>query len=78
MKPITTSNNWKEFEQSLESLGKTEKGRAFEELTRLHLLTDPTSPTPTNSLLYSQNETTTASSDGICTAVVVFNRGVEC
>jgi hypothetical protein len=49
---ITSSNNWKEFEQSLESLGKTEKGRAFEELTRLHLLTDPhsISPSPTFSV----------------------------
>ncbi len=42
MTPITSSNCWKEFEQALEPLGKTEKGRAFEELTRLHLLTDPT------------------------------------
>jgi predicted helicase len=39
---ITASNCWKDFERSLEPLGKTEKGRAFEELTRLHLLTDPT------------------------------------
>lgn len=39
---ITHANSWKEFEKALSSLGKTEKGRAFEELTRLHLLTDPT------------------------------------
>jgi predicted helicase len=39
---ITSANCWKDFERSLEPLGKTEKGRAFEELTRLHLLTDPT------------------------------------
>ena len=42
MKHITSANSWNEFERSLEPLGKTEKGRAFEELTRLHLLTDPT------------------------------------
>jgi superfamily II DNA or RNA helicase len=39
---ITSANCWKDFEQSLESLGTKEKGDAFEELTRLHLLTDPT------------------------------------
>ena len=39
---ITSANTWKDFEQSLEQVGNTEKGRAFEELTRLHLLTDPT------------------------------------
>jgi superfamily II DNA or RNA helicase len=38
---ITSSNCWKDFEQALALLEKTEKGRAFEELTRLHLLTDP-------------------------------------
>lgn len=37
-----TAYNWREFVQSLSDLGKTEKGRAFEELTRLHLLSDPT------------------------------------
>ncbi len=42
MNPITSSNCWREFEQSLDTMGKTEKGRAFEELTRLHLLNDPT------------------------------------
>ena len=31
----------------------------------------------TNSLLYSQDETTAASSDGFCVPVVVLNRGVE-
>ena len=39
---IYAANSWKDFEDSLEPLGKTEKGRAFEELTRLHLLCDPT------------------------------------
>jgi len=38
---IISSNCWKDFEQALALLEKTEKGRAFEELTRLHLLTDP-------------------------------------
>jgi predicted helicase len=38
---ITSANCWKDFEESLKLLGKTEKGRAFEELTRLYLLTDP-------------------------------------
>ena len=42
MEQITRSSCWKDFEHSLEHLGTTEKGRAFEELTRLHLLTDPT------------------------------------
>ena len=42
MNLISSLNCWKDFEQALEPLGKTEKGRAFEELTRLHLLTDPT------------------------------------
>ncbi|MDG1051953.1 MAG: hypothetical protein P8O81_01025, partial [Flavobacteriaceae bacterium] len=41
MNLISRSNCWKDFEQELKSLGKTEKGRAFEELTRLYLLTDP-------------------------------------
>jgi hypothetical protein len=39
---ITSANTWREFERSLETVGTTEKGRAFEELTRLHLLADPT------------------------------------
>ena len=39
---ITSANCWKDFEQSLKSLGTKEKGNAFEELTRLYLLTDPT------------------------------------
>ena len=39
---ITSGNSWKDFEQSLEQLGTTEKGSAFEELTRLHLLIDLT------------------------------------
>ncbi len=42
MDQITSANCWKDFEQSLESLGDKEKGDAFEELTHLHLLTDPT------------------------------------
>jgi hypothetical protein len=42
MDPITRANSWKVFEEALSSLGTTGKGRAFEELTRLHLLTDPT------------------------------------
>lgn len=41
MKEIRSANNWHEFESSLSHLGKTEKGRAFEELTRLYLKTDP-------------------------------------
>ena len=47
---IISANSWKDFEQSLEQLGTTEKGRAFEELTRLHLLTDPTFSTKINSI----------------------------
>ena len=39
---ITSANSWYDFEQSLIHLGKTDKGHAFEELTRLHLMTDPT------------------------------------
>jgi predicted helicase len=39
---IFKADDWKSFEQSLEQLGKTEKGRAFEELARLYLLTEPT------------------------------------
>ena len=31
---IISANSWKDFEQSLEQLGTTEKGSAFEELTR--------------------------------------------
>lgn len=42
MNYITSANNWRDFERSLETVGTTEKGRAFEELTRLHLLADPT------------------------------------
>ena len=38
---ITTSNCWHDFEQSLNALSSHDKGRAFEELTRLHLKTDP-------------------------------------
>jgi predicted helicase len=41
---ITGSQSWSDFEQGLAALGadrKAEKGRAFEELTRLHLLSDP-------------------------------------
>jgi hypothetical protein len=38
---IAASNSWAEFEAAMSQLGKTEKGYAFEELTRLHLLTDP-------------------------------------
>ena len=39
---ITSENCWKDFKQALESLSSTEKGRVFEELTRLYLLTEPT------------------------------------
>lgn len=45
MRPITSSNSWADFDNALEAIGPSEtaeKGRAFEELTRLHLLTDPT------------------------------------
>ena len=38
------SNSWTDFEQAIQALGRdrnAEKGRAFEELTRLHLLADP-------------------------------------
>jgi len=41
MNLITSANCWKDFEQSLEGIGRKEKGNAFEELTRLYLLTDP-------------------------------------
>jgi len=41
MHAIISSNSWHDFERSLAYLGGAEKGRAFEELTRLHLLTDP-------------------------------------
>jgi len=40
MKQIVAANSWREFEQTLGMLGTTEKGRAFEELTRLYLLTN--------------------------------------
>ena len=50
MNIITSANCWKDFEQSLEQLGATEKGRAFEDLTRFHLLTDPTLSTKINSV----------------------------
>ena len=39
---ITSENSWKGFDQSLSSLGTTKKDRAFEELTRMYLLTEPT------------------------------------
>jgi predicted helicase len=39
---ITSENSWKDFDQSLSSLGTTKKGSAFEELTRMYLLTEPT------------------------------------
>ena len=47
MEVITSSNSWAEFENKLLKLGpdaefRKEKGDAFEELTRLYLLTDPT------------------------------------
>jgi predicted helicase len=42
MEHIVSANSWKEFEHTLEALSTTEKGRAFEELTRLYLLTDST------------------------------------
>ena len=38
---ILTLNSWLEFEQALCPLGKKEKGDTFEELIRLHLLSDP-------------------------------------
>ena len=41
---ISGSNSWTDFEQALHALGtdrSVEKGRAFEELTRLYLLADP-------------------------------------
>ena len=41
-KCITSSNSWNEFVAELSTFGKKEKGTAFEELTRLHFLTDPT------------------------------------
>lgn len=41
MREITLANCWQDFEQLLIPLGTTEKGRAFEMLTRLHLITDP-------------------------------------
>ena len=41
MNIITSANCWKDFEKSLEDLGTKEKGNAFEELTRLYLLTHP-------------------------------------
>ena len=45
MDAIVSSHSWKDFTGRMGELGEsrtTEKGRAFEELTRLHLLTDPT------------------------------------
>jgi hypothetical protein len=39
---ITSENSWKNFDQSLSSLGTTKKGSAFEELTRMYLLTELT------------------------------------
>lgn len=42
IKSPLTAYDWRDFVQSLSNLGATEKGRAFEELTRLHLLSDPT------------------------------------
>ena len=42
MDVITSSDSWNEFVSKLSTLGMTEKGNAFEELTRLHFLTDPT------------------------------------
>ena len=41
---ISGSDTWTDFEQALHALGtdrNVEKGRAFEELTRLYLLADP-------------------------------------
>jgi predicted helicase len=38
---ILKLNSWSEFEGSLCTLSRKEKGDAFEELTRLHLLSDP-------------------------------------
>jgi len=42
MEQISLSNSWADFVAALSHMGKAEKGYAFEELTRLHLLTDPT------------------------------------
>jgi predicted helicase len=50
MKQIVSVNSWKEFEQTLASFGNTEKGRVFEELTRLYLLTHPTFLTQFNEI----------------------------
>ena len=41
MNVITSSKSWKDFSDKLSKLSKKEKGNAFEELTRLYLLTDP-------------------------------------
>ena len=39
---ISNATCWADFERSLAALGADQKGRLFEELTRLYLLTDPT------------------------------------
>ena len=41
-KCIASSNSWNEFVNELSTFGNKDKGTAFEELTRLHFLTDPT------------------------------------
>jgi predicted helicase len=52
---IASANCWHDFEQSLKPLGTTEKGRAFEELTRLHLVTDPTFSTKIERIWHHSN-----------------------
>ena len=38
---VSSVNSWEEFTFSLQELDKNQKGLAFEELTKLHLLSDP-------------------------------------
>ena len=38
---VSSVNSWEEFTSSLEELDNNQKGLAFEELTKLHLLSDP-------------------------------------
>ena len=47
---IKKSNNWNEFDASIASFNTTDQGRAFEELTRLYLLNDPTFKTKIKNL----------------------------
>jgi predicted helicase len=50
MDHLVSSNSWTDFEIAMEPLGPKEKGDAFEELTRLFLLTDPTFSTKIENL----------------------------